>query len=288
MSLAASRRGCATHGSRGRAGLALMRRNRSFVFFRLVEDFDPALGPVAGAGVALTPLRSIAVDRAIWAYGLPFWIDGRTAVGGRTPRAVPPPDDRPGHRLGDCRDRPAPTSSSAAARRPARAPARSATPAISSCCCRERGAVKEAPQPAASPAPPERRGDRALDRGRAQRRAPPRREPADAVATVRAGAAPRRRSRAAARRGAAKPEPPKARCRRSRRSNGASSANWRAAGARSTPRSTCTGSTRPRRIRRCAGSCAIRRRAARGWSSSSPARAARSTSRLPRSTSAGC
>ena len=55
-------------------GLALMQRNRSFVFFRLVEDFDPALGPVAGAGVPLTPLRSIAVDRTIWAYGLPFWI----------------------------------------------------------------------------------------------------------------------------------------------------------------------------------------------------------------------
>jgi membrane-bound lytic murein transglycosylase A len=59
----------------GERGLELMRRNRSFVFFRLVEDFDPCLGPVAGAGVALTPLRSIAVDRAIWSYGLPFWIE---------------------------------------------------------------------------------------------------------------------------------------------------------------------------------------------------------------------
>jgi membrane-bound lytic murein transglycosylase A len=56
-------------------GFKLMRRNRSFVFFKLVEDFDPGLGPVGGAGVALTPLRSIAVDRAIWAYGLPFWIE---------------------------------------------------------------------------------------------------------------------------------------------------------------------------------------------------------------------
>ena len=56
-------------------GLTLMRRNRSFVFFRLVEDFDSALGPVAGAGVPLTPLRSIAVDRSVWAYGLPFWIE---------------------------------------------------------------------------------------------------------------------------------------------------------------------------------------------------------------------
>ena len=59
----------------GERGLSLMRRNRSFVFFRLVEDFDPALGPVAGAGVPLTPLRSIAVDRALWSYGLPFWLE---------------------------------------------------------------------------------------------------------------------------------------------------------------------------------------------------------------------
>jgi membrane-bound lytic murein transglycosylase A len=56
-------------------GLDLMRRNRSFVFFQLVEDFDANLGPIAGAGVSLTPLRSIAVDRTMWAYGLPFWID---------------------------------------------------------------------------------------------------------------------------------------------------------------------------------------------------------------------
>jgi membrane-bound lytic murein transglycosylase A len=25
----------------------------------------------------LTPLRSIAVDREIWSYGLPFWIDAK-------------------------------------------------------------------------------------------------------------------------------------------------------------------------------------------------------------------
>ena len=59
----------------GEAGLSLMRRNRSFVFFKLVEDFDPGFGPVAGAGVALTPLRSIAIDRSLWSYGLPFWIE---------------------------------------------------------------------------------------------------------------------------------------------------------------------------------------------------------------------
>ena len=59
----------------GERGLKLMRRNRSFVFFRLVEDFDPAPGPIGGEGVALTPMRSIAVDRAVWSYGLPFFIE---------------------------------------------------------------------------------------------------------------------------------------------------------------------------------------------------------------------
>ena len=59
----------------GDKGRAIMQRNASYVFFRLVEDVDPALGPIGGAGIALTPLRSIAVDRTLWSYGLPFWID---------------------------------------------------------------------------------------------------------------------------------------------------------------------------------------------------------------------
>ena len=67
-------------------GLQMMRRNRSFVFFKLVEDFDARLGPIAGAGVALTPLRSIAIDRTIWAYGLPFWIDAELPWVDETPR----------------------------------------------------------------------------------------------------------------------------------------------------------------------------------------------------------
>jgi membrane-bound lytic murein transglycosylase A len=59
----------------GDKGRAIMQRNASYVFFRLVEDVDPALGPIGGAGIALTPLRSIAVDRTLWSYGLPFWIE---------------------------------------------------------------------------------------------------------------------------------------------------------------------------------------------------------------------
>jgi peptidoglycan lytic transglycosylase A len=67
-------------------GHALMRRNRSFVFFKLVKEFDQELGPVAGAGVALTPLRSIAVDRADWSYGLPFWIEADLPWADEAPR----------------------------------------------------------------------------------------------------------------------------------------------------------------------------------------------------------
>lgn len=61
----------------GQPGRRLMQENRSYVFFRIDESKDRLLGPIGGAGVALTPLRSIAVDRSIWCYGLPFWISAR-------------------------------------------------------------------------------------------------------------------------------------------------------------------------------------------------------------------
>jgi membrane-bound lytic murein transglycosylase A len=76
MSLARLKRWLRDNGlGAGDKGRALMQRNRSYVFFKLEEAFDPALGPTGGAGVPLTPLRSIAVDRSIWPYGTPFWID---------------------------------------------------------------------------------------------------------------------------------------------------------------------------------------------------------------------
>ena len=61
----------------GEAGVALMHENASYVFFRFEAGLDAALGPRAAAGVQLTPLRSIAIDRALWSYGLPFWLDAR-------------------------------------------------------------------------------------------------------------------------------------------------------------------------------------------------------------------
>jgi membrane-bound lytic murein transglycosylase A len=59
---------------------ALMRRNRSFVFFREATELTPHDGPIGGAGIPLTPGRSLAVDRSLWAYGLPFWLEGDLPV----------------------------------------------------------------------------------------------------------------------------------------------------------------------------------------------------------------
>lgn len=59
------------------AGFArdLIRLNKSFVFFTRRDDLPRDAGPIGGAGLPLTPLRSIAVDRTAWPYGLPVWID---------------------------------------------------------------------------------------------------------------------------------------------------------------------------------------------------------------------
>ncbi len=76
MSLAALKQWIRAHGQNpGDAGFALMQLNKSYVFFSLEKDDDPASGPIGGQGIRLTALRSIAVDRSLWPYGLPFWIN---------------------------------------------------------------------------------------------------------------------------------------------------------------------------------------------------------------------
>lgn len=59
----------------------LIRLNRSFVFFARRDDLPAEVGPIGGAGLPLTPLRSIAVDRTIWPYGMPAWIAGEIPDG---------------------------------------------------------------------------------------------------------------------------------------------------------------------------------------------------------------
>ena len=78
MSLAALKDWLRANGQKpGDKGRTLMQRNRSYVFFKLEENFQADQGPTGGAGVALAPLRSIAVDRNLWPYGLPFWIEAQ-------------------------------------------------------------------------------------------------------------------------------------------------------------------------------------------------------------------
>lgn len=54
----------------------LMRQNRSYIFFREAPELAEDDGPIGGAGFPLIPGRSLAVDRTIWSYGQPFWIEG--------------------------------------------------------------------------------------------------------------------------------------------------------------------------------------------------------------------
>jgi len=48
----------------------LMIKNKSYVFFKEIEGE----GPVGGSGIALTPLRSLAIDHSIIPYHMPVWL----------------------------------------------------------------------------------------------------------------------------------------------------------------------------------------------------------------------
>jgi membrane-bound lytic murein transglycosylase A len=56
----------------------LMNKNPSFVFFRPLDGE----GPLGAQGVALTPGRSLAVDRSFVPYGLPVWLDAQDPLDG--------------------------------------------------------------------------------------------------------------------------------------------------------------------------------------------------------------
>lgn len=60
---------------------AMMQQNRSFIFFRKI-DGD---GPIGSQGVALTPGRSLAVDRHFIPLGLPLWLDTTDPLNPATP-----------------------------------------------------------------------------------------------------------------------------------------------------------------------------------------------------------
>ncbi len=56
----------------------LMWNNKSYIFFRQIEVPSVDLGALGAQQVNLTPLRSLAIDRSIWMFGTPIWIDTRT------------------------------------------------------------------------------------------------------------------------------------------------------------------------------------------------------------------
>ncbi len=53
----------------------IMWQNKSYIFFAPNDSGSENSGPIGGAGVSLTPHRSIAIDRNIWPYGLPFYLE---------------------------------------------------------------------------------------------------------------------------------------------------------------------------------------------------------------------
>jgi len=62
-------------------GLALMRKNASFIFFRESPGLRDEDGPVGAAGVPLLPGISLAVDRTWHLFGTPVWIDVAADMG---------------------------------------------------------------------------------------------------------------------------------------------------------------------------------------------------------------
>jgi membrane-bound lytic murein transglycosylase A len=58
------------------AGRRLIRRNASYIFFRIDDALGPEDGPVGAAGVPMATGRGLAVDASLWRYGLPVWLSG--------------------------------------------------------------------------------------------------------------------------------------------------------------------------------------------------------------------
>jgi peptidoglycan lytic transglycosylase A len=56
-------------------GKKLMWANKSYVFFRLLDEKEGEDGPIGAQGVSLTPERSLAVDPSYHALGLPIFVE---------------------------------------------------------------------------------------------------------------------------------------------------------------------------------------------------------------------
>lgn len=61
----------------------IMWENKSYVFFRELENLGSESGPIGAQKLPLTPLRSMAVDRRFWALGVPLWLSTTVFSQGR-------------------------------------------------------------------------------------------------------------------------------------------------------------------------------------------------------------
>ncbi len=52
----------------------LLAHNRSYIFFKQVDDLHPDDGPIAAAKISLVAGRSLAVDRTLHTFGIPIWL----------------------------------------------------------------------------------------------------------------------------------------------------------------------------------------------------------------------
>lgn len=55
----------------------VFRQNPSYIYFKEIMGLDPLLGPKAAAGVQLTPSSSLAVDRTLYPFHIPFLVSGK-------------------------------------------------------------------------------------------------------------------------------------------------------------------------------------------------------------------
>jgi membrane-bound lytic murein transglycosylase A len=63
---------------------AVLATNRSYIFFAMTEDSHPDAGPVAAAGIPLTPGRSLAVDRHLHTFGTPILVQSPEPLPGES------------------------------------------------------------------------------------------------------------------------------------------------------------------------------------------------------------
>lgn len=58
-----------------RQGKELLNLNPSYVFFRVIPELTPEMGPIGAMNRSITTMRSIAVDPSFTTLGTPVWID---------------------------------------------------------------------------------------------------------------------------------------------------------------------------------------------------------------------